>query len=79
MVSERSCERAFFGLSALLFAASAAVMNVWCASMSAMGEIAMPGGWLEWRCASMGEAARASYDIPISMPVAKTSRPPTTT
>jgi predicted metal-binding membrane protein len=38
-------ERAFFGVSALLFAASAAVTIVWCASMSAMGEMPMPGGW----------------------------------
>jgi predicted metal-binding membrane protein len=38
-------ERAFFGISALLFAASAAVTIVWCASMSAMGEMPMPGGW----------------------------------
>jgi len=39
MVSERACQRAFFGVSALLFfAASAAVTIVWCASMSAMGE-----------------------------------------
>jgi predicted metal-binding membrane protein len=38
-------ERAFFGLSALLFAASAAVTIVWCVSMSAMGEMPMPGGW----------------------------------
>jgi predicted metal-binding membrane protein len=38
-------ERAFFGVSALLFAASAALTIVWCASMSAMGEMPMPGGW----------------------------------
>jgi predicted metal-binding membrane protein len=38
-------ERAFFGISALLFAASAAVTIVWCASMAAMGEMEMPGGW----------------------------------
>ncbi len=38
-------ERAFLGVSALLFAASAAVTIVWCASMSAMGEMPMPGGW----------------------------------
>ncbi len=43
-------ERAFFGVSALLFAASAAVTIVWCAPMSAspmsaMGEMPMPGGW----------------------------------
>ena len=35
----------FFGVSALLFAASAAVTIVWCASMSAMGEMPMPGDW----------------------------------
>jgi predicted metal-binding membrane protein len=41
----RASERAFFGVSALLFAASAAVTIVWCASMSAMSTMAMPGGW----------------------------------
>src|SRR4030081_3439051 len=45
MASERASQQAFFGVSALLFAASAAVTIVWCASMSAMGEMAMPGGW----------------------------------
>src|SRR5947207_10713287 len=45
MVSERVSQRAFFGVSALLFAASAAVTIVWCGSMSAMGEMPMPGGW----------------------------------
>jgi predicted metal-binding membrane protein len=43
--SERDSQRAFFGVSALLFAASAAVTILWCASMSAMGEMPMPGGW----------------------------------
>ena len=38
-------ERAFLGISALLFAASAAVTIVWCESMSAMGGMPMPGGW----------------------------------
>src|SRR5262249_19646524 len=38
-------ERAFFGVSALLFAASAAVTIAWCSSMSAMGGMLMPGGW----------------------------------
>jgi predicted metal-binding membrane protein len=33
------------GVSALLFAASAAVTIVWGGSMSAMGEMPMPGGW----------------------------------
>ena len=45
MVSERASQRALFGVSALLFAASAGVTIVWCASMSAMGEMPMPGGW----------------------------------
>jgi predicted metal-binding membrane protein len=45
MISERDSQRAFFAISALLFAASAAVTIVWCASMSAMGEMPMPGGW----------------------------------
>jgi predicted metal-binding membrane protein len=45
MASERASQRAFFGVSALLFASSAAVTIVWCASMSAMGGMPMPGGW----------------------------------
>jgi predicted metal-binding membrane protein len=44
-VSRTVSERAFFGVSALLFAGSAAVTIVWCASMSAMGGMLMPGGW----------------------------------
>jgi predicted metal-binding membrane protein len=35
----------FFGVSALLFAASAALTIAWCKSMSAMGGMPMPGGW----------------------------------
>ena len=38
-------ERVFFGVFALLFAASAAATMVWCASMSAMRGMPMPGGW----------------------------------
>ena len=45
MVSERASQQAFLGVSALLFAASAAATIVWCASMSAMGGMPMPGGW----------------------------------
>jgi predicted metal-binding membrane protein len=45
MFSERASQQTFFGVSALLFAASAAVTVVGCASMSAMGEMPMPGGW----------------------------------
>src|SRR5258706_1998728 len=40
-----SAQRAFAGSAALLFAASALVTILWCASMSAMGGMAMPGGW----------------------------------
>ncbi len=45
MASQRASERAFVGVSALLFAASTTVTIVWCASMSAMGAMRMPGGW----------------------------------
>jgi predicted metal-binding membrane protein len=45
MVSERTSRLVFFGVSALLFAASAAVTIVWSASMSAMGAMPMPDGW----------------------------------
>ena len=45
MASERTSEKAFFGISALLFAGSAAVTIAWCASMSTMGGMPMPGGW----------------------------------
>ena len=40
-----SSERMFIGVSALLFAASATITIVWCASMLAMGGMPMPGGW----------------------------------
>jgi predicted metal-binding membrane protein len=53
MVSERPSQQAFLGVSALLFAASAALTTVWCASMSAMGGMPMPGGWtmsMAWMC-----------------------------
>src|SRR5262245_4751111 len=45
MASGRASEGAFFGISTLLFVGSATVTIVWCASMSAMGEMPMPGGW----------------------------------
>jgi predicted metal-binding membrane protein len=44
-ISRRHSGRAFLVVSALLFASSAAVTIVWCDSMSAMGEMPMPGGW----------------------------------
>src|SRR3984885_8965861 len=41
----RASRQAFFGVCALLFAASAALTILWCGSMSMMGGMAMPGGW----------------------------------
>jgi len=43
--AERASQRAFIGVSALLFIVGAALTTLWCASMSAMGEMPMPGGW----------------------------------
>src|ERR1700739_4224083 len=37
--------RTFFGVGAMLFAVSAAVTVLWCASMSDMYGMSMPGGW----------------------------------
>jgi predicted metal-binding membrane protein len=45
MFSEQASERAFFAISALLFFVSAAITIIWCGSMSAMGDMPMPGGW----------------------------------
>jgi len=45
MVIDRASHRVFLGVSALLFAASGALTTVWCASMSAMRGMPMPGGW----------------------------------
>jgi predicted metal-binding membrane protein len=45
MSSERAFRQAFWGVSALLFAASAAGTAAWCGSMSEMGGMPMPGGW----------------------------------
>jgi predicted metal-binding membrane protein len=45
MATVRVSERGFLGVSAALFVASAAQTVVWCASMSAMGSMPMPGGW----------------------------------
>ena len=45
MVSDRASQRAFLGVSALLFAVSLGATVVWCASMSAMDGMPMPGGW----------------------------------
>jgi predicted metal-binding membrane protein len=43
--SERNAEHAVLAVSSLLFAASTTLTIVWCAPMSAMGGMLMPGGW----------------------------------
>src|SRR5512147_1830994 len=43
--SARTSHRTFFGILALLFAASAAMTATWCGLMSGMGAMPMPGGW----------------------------------
>ena len=45
VISERAPQRAFLGVVTLLFAGSVTATIVWCASMSAMGGMPMPGGW----------------------------------
>ena len=42
---EAAPRTAFLGVAAILFAASVTVTIAWCASMSAMDEMSMPGGW----------------------------------
>jgi predicted metal-binding membrane protein len=44
LASDRRSEAAFVGVSALLFAGSATLTIVWCATMAGMG-MPMPGGW----------------------------------
>jgi predicted metal-binding membrane protein len=41
----RASDETFLGVSALLFAASAAVTTLWCTSMPETAEMPMPGGW----------------------------------
>src|SRR6185436_15410220 len=45
MTSDRMSDRAFAGIAALIVAIAAATTIAWCTSMSAMGQMAMPGGW----------------------------------
>src|SRR5260221_1003079 len=64
--AERASRQALLGVSALLFAVGAAVTIVWCASMSAMGAMPMPGGWamtMAWmrRPGQTWPAAAASF------------------
>lgn len=46
MISERTSDQAFLGISALLFVGSATLTTAWCAAMSKMGGMPMPGGWI---------------------------------
>ncbi|MBD3811979.1 MAG: DUF2182 domain-containing protein [Betaproteobacteria bacterium] len=45
MLSARASQHVFLGVSALLFAASAAATIAWSEAMSGMGAMSMPGGW----------------------------------
>ena len=45
IASGRAPPRAFFAVSALVFAAAAALTIAWCGGMSGMGGMTMPGGW----------------------------------
>jgi predicted metal-binding membrane protein len=45
MIGERTSQQVFLGTSALLFVGSTALTTAWCASMSKMGGMPMPGGW----------------------------------
>jgi predicted metal-binding membrane protein len=45
LVSEKASRRAFFGTLVMVFVVCTAVTTVWCNSMSANGEMPMPGGW----------------------------------
>jgi predicted metal-binding membrane protein len=45
MISARTSEQAFLRTSALLFVGSATLTTAWCATMSKMGGMPMPGGW----------------------------------
>jgi len=45
MIFQKTSPQAFFGTSALLFAATASLTIMWCGSISAMGAMPMPGGW----------------------------------
>lgn len=45
MYSKRVSQRTFLCIAVVVFAASAAGTVVYCSSMSAMGDIPMPGGW----------------------------------
>ena len=45
LMFDRSSNLGFVGVAALLFVVSSTLTIIWCSSMSAMGEMPMPGGW----------------------------------
>ncbi len=45
LVSEKASRRTFFGTLVMVFVVCTAVTTAWCNSMSATGEMPMPGGW----------------------------------
>ena len=80
-VFQRASQRAFFRVSALLFAASAAATSVWRTSMPAMGEMPMLGAgrcrWRGCRCADRRGPAprrRSSNSANLRCRVARRSR-----
>ncbi|MFM0198652.1 DUF2182 domain-containing protein [Paraburkholderia fungorum] len=65
-IDARVSQRVFLGVSALLFVVSTGVTTVAAASMSAMGEMPMPGGWsmsMTWlrMCGQTWPGAAASF------------------
>ncbi|MDQ7977952.1 DUF2182 domain-containing protein [Paraburkholderia sp. SARCC-3016] len=65
-VSTTASRRVFFGVSALLFIASATLTATLCVSMSAIGDMPMPGGWsmsMTWSrmCGQTWPRAAASF------------------
>jgi len=63
-VRGRVSNHAFLGVSALLFAASAALTIAWCGSMAEMDGMAMPGGWtmsMTWMPGQSWTGATASF------------------
>jgi predicted metal-binding membrane protein len=76
VASERASHRAFAGVSALLFAISAALTIVWCGPMSAMRRMPMPGGstmsmvWMRMPGQTWPEAAASFIVMWVVMMVA---------
>ena len=76
MSLERASRRAFLGVSALLFAMSAAATIAWCNSMSAMGEMPMADGstismmWMRMPGQTWPGAAGSFLGIWVAMMVA---------